>query len=66
MCILSIIPLTTKSDQHMISPNNIINESNIKVRWIKQIITNKRSFLLLNKFSLLASKEMLGEYAYWC
>ena len=32
MCILSINPLTTKSDQHMISPNNIINESNIKVR----------------------------------
>ena len=25
-----------------------------------------KNFWLLNKFSLLASKEMLGEYAYWC
>ena len=33
-------PLTPKSDQHLISPYNIIPESNIKVMRVKQMITN--------------------------
>ena len=36
-------PLTPKSDQHPISPHNIILESNIKVMRIKEMITNLRS-----------------------
>ena len=32
--------LTPKSDQHLISPYNIILESNIKVTRIKEMITN--------------------------
>ena len=31
--------LTPKSDQHLISPYNIILESNIKVRRVKEMIT---------------------------
>ena len=63
-------PLTPKSDQLMISPNNITLESNIKVTRIKEMITNWKSSWFLNKFSLLAPQEMYreqyGEYAYWC
>ena len=33
-------PLALKSDQHLISPNNINLESNIKVMRIKETITN--------------------------
>ena len=33
-------PLTSKSDWHLISPYNIIPESNIKVMRIKEMITN--------------------------
>ena len=32
-------PLTLKSDKHLISPYNIIPESHIKVRRIKEMIT---------------------------
>ena len=63
-------PLTPKSDQLMISPNNITLESNIKVTRIKEMITNLKSSWFLNKFSLSAPQEMYreqyGEYAYWC
>ena len=33
-------PLTPKSDQHLISPYNVIPESNIKVMKVKEMITN--------------------------
>ena len=46
-------PLTPKRVQHLISPYNITLESNMKVMRIKEMITNKRSSWLLNKFSLL-------------
>ena len=35
-----ITPSTLKNDKHLISPYNIIPESNIKVTRIKEIITN--------------------------
>ena len=45
-------------------------ESNINVTRIKEIITNKRSYWLLNKFShpapLEMNREQYGNYAYWC
>ena len=63
-------PLTPKGDQHIISHYNVTSKSNIKVTRIKEMITNKKSSKLLNKFSLSALKEMYrkqyGEYAYWC
>ena len=65
-----INPLHPKSDQHLISSHNIIPESNIKVKRIKEMITNLRISWLLNKFSLSAPWEMYGEeygeYQYWC
>ena len=51
----SINSLNPKSDQHLISPNNITPELHIKVMRIKETITNQRSFWLVNKFSLSAS-----------
>ena len=36
----SFNPLTPKSDQHLISPNKITPESNVKVMRIKEVITN--------------------------
>ena len=50
----SINPLNPKSNQHLISPYNITPESHIKVMRTKEMITNQRSFWLVNKFSLLA------------
>ena len=50
----SINSLNPKSDQHLISPNHITPESHIKVMRIKEMITNQRSFWLVNKFSLSA------------
>ena len=44
-------PLTLKSDQQLISPYNMTPESSIKVMRIKEMITNLRSYWLLNKFS---------------
>ena len=44
-------PLTLKSDQQLISPYNMTPESSIKVMRIKEMITNIRSYWLLNKFS---------------
>ena len=37
-------PLTAKSDQHLISPNNITPESHIKVMRIKEMITREGTF----------------------
>ena len=63
-------PLILKSDQHLISPNNISPDSNIKIIGIKEMITNLRRSWLLSKFFLSAPLEMYreqyGEYAYWC
>ena len=50
----SINSLNPKSNQHLISPYNITPESHIKVMRIKEMITNQRSFWLVNKFSLSA------------
>ena len=36
----SFNPLTPKSDQHLISPNKITLESNVKVMRIKEVIIN--------------------------
>ena len=47
-------PLIPQSDQHLISPFNIILESNIKVMRIKEMIINWRISWLLDKFSLPA------------
>ena len=55
---LSSNPLTTKSDQHLISPYNITPESHIKVMRIKEAITSIRLSWLLNKFSLSAPWEI--------
>ena len=64
-----ISPFKPKSDQRQISPYNIILESHVKVMRIKEMITNERSFWLVNKFSLSAPLEMYreqyGEYTYW-
>ena len=47
-----------KSDWHLISPYHITPELNIKVRRIKELITNIRSSQLLDKFSV---SEMFRE-----
>ena len=54
-------PLTTKCDQHLISPYNITCESHIKVMRIKEMVTNLRWSWLLNKFSLSALKVIYGD-----
>ena len=51
-------PLILKRDQHLISPHNITPKSKFKDTRIKEMITNKRSSWLLNKFSLSAPKEI--------
>ena len=60
-------PLTLKSDQQLISPYNMTPESSIKVMRIMEMITNLRSYRLLNKFSSSAPYKMYGgqygEYA---
>ena len=47
-------PLNPESDQHLISPYNIIPKSHIKVMRIKEMITNKKK-LLISKRILLVS-----------
>ena len=49
-----VIYLNPKSSKHQIPSYNISPESHIKVMRIKEMITNKRSFWLVNKFSLSA------------
>ena len=56
-----VCPLTRKSDQNLISPYNNTLESNNKVMRIEEMITNKSSSWLLNKFSLSAPWEMYNE-----
>ena len=53
-------PLHPKSDKHLISPNSITPELNIKVTEIKEMITNWRSSWLLNKFSLPLVRSTVG------
>ena len=45
-------PLTPKSDQHLISPDNITPESNIRVTRKKKMIINLISSGMVYKFSL--------------
>ena len=54
-------PLTPKSDQYPISPDNFTPESDIKVMRIKEMITNERNPGLYNKFSLSAPQETYRE-----
>ena len=65
----SMNPLTPKSDEHLISPHNIIPQSNNKDMSIGEMITNQRSSWLLNKFSFPIPKEKYreecGEYGNW-
>ena len=60
--------LIPESDQHLISPFNITPESHIKVMRVKEMIINRKTSQLLNKFSLPAHKEIYreqhGEYAF--
>lgn len=62
-------PLILKSDWRLTSPYIITAESRIKVTRMKGMITNHRSSWFLNKFSLLALKEInraqYGEYAFY-
>ena len=44
--------LTTKGDWHLISPYRITLESNVEVMRIKEMITNFRSYRMVNQFSL--------------
>ena len=44
LIIVCFNPLSSKSDQHLISSHNISPESHIVVMRIKEIITNERSF----------------------
>ena len=53
--------LTPKSDWHLISPYNITLKSHIKVMRIKEMVTNKKSSGLWNKFSSSAPEEMYEE-----
>ena len=55
----SVNPLTPWSDQHLISPYNIIPESLSKVTRIKKIIIKYRGCCLLNKFSLPAPQNFI-------
>ena len=50
--LVSHVYLVCKSDRHLISPNSITPESNIKVMRVTEMITNSRSSWLLDKFSL--------------
>ena len=60
MCTV-IFTLIPESDLYLISPFNIIPKSNIKVMRIKEMIINRRTSWLLNKFSLPAHQEMYRE-----
>ena len=55
----SVNPLTPWSDQHLISPYNIIPESLSKVLRIEKTIIKYRSSCLLNKFSLPAPQNFI-------
>ena len=59
-CGMFFNPLHPKSDKHLISPNSITPESNIKVTEIKEMITKWRSSWLLNKFSLPLMRSTVG------
>ena len=48
-------PSTPWTDQHLISPYNIIPETHIKVVSVKDMITYKSNSWLLNRFFLSAS-----------
>ena len=61
----TLIPM---SDQHLISPQNIILESNVEVTRVTEMITDHTNSYLFYKFSLSEPQEMYreqyGEYAY--
>lgn len=54
-------PLTPKSDKDLTSPYNITPKTQIKATRIEEMITNNWSSGLLNKFSMLALKELYKE-----
>ena len=47
-----INPLCPECDKHLVSPNSIAPESNLKVMRKKEMIANLRSSWLFDKFSL--------------
>ena len=51
----------SKSDQHLISPNNIIPESNIKVRRMEEMITQPKKLLSLKQILLVSNLGMCRE-----
>ena len=53
--------LNPNRDQHLISPHSNTAKSFSKIMRLKEMITNLRSSLLLNKSSLSALQEMCGE-----
>ena len=48
-------PLNPESDQHLISPYNIIPKSHIKVMRIKEMITNKKKLLISKRILVSTS-----------
>ena len=54
-------PLMPKSDQQLISPSNIVPESQIIVTGRKDMINHSKCSWLLNKFSFSVTQEMCRE-----
>ena len=58
----------SKSDQHLISPYNIIPESNIKVRRMEEMITQPKKLLIVKQILLISNlgkcREQYGENIY--
>ena len=58
----------SKSDQHLISPYNIIPESNIKVRRMEEMITQPKKLLIVKQILLISNlgkcREQYGENTY--
>ena len=68
---LNISLLTTKSDWHLISPNNINPGSKMKAINIRGSDHRKKKLLIVNKFSLSGLykemyEEKYGGFAYRC
>ena len=51
----------SKSDQRLISPYNIIPESNIKVRRMEEMITQPKKLLILKQILLVSNLGMCRE-----
>ena len=57
----NLYPLSPRGDWHLISFYKITTESNIKVTRLRKMITNRRSFWSLKKFSLSVPKQLFRE-----